>query len=253
MPGTSVWADPDRVCDTVLKATALPLHVQAEADDATWLATWRAADEHASAAIDKRLEGSALSEPATARALSAAHGPVVLASSMPIRDCESFWPVSEHPPRTYSNRGANGIDGTIATALGVAAGTGERPTLLIGDVALTHDLGGLAAGSRLGLPLTIVLIDNGGGGIFDFLPVGDAAPDGYEEHVATRPGLDFATLARGAGAGHAVATDLGHVSSLLSSCAEQDGVFVIEVRGDRAANVALHRRVADDVIAALGG
>ncbi len=96
---------------------------------------------------------------------------VVIAASMPIRDVETFWPVLDTPPRALANRGANGIDGTISTAYGVAAATGEPTYLLIGDVALAHDVGGLLAGRRLGVPLTIVVIDNAGGGIFDFLPV----------------------------------------------------------------------------------
>src|ERR1700735_1579294 len=90
---------------------------------------------------------------------------------MPVRDIESFWPVRADPPRVLCNRGANGIDGTVSSAFGVAA-AGQQPTvLLIGDVALAHDIGGLLAAPRLELRLTIVLLNNDGGGIFHFLPV----------------------------------------------------------------------------------
>ncbi|MEI2701892.1 MAG: 2-succinyl-5-enolpyruvyl-6-hydroxy-3-cyclohexene-1-carboxylic-acid synthase [Baekduia sp.] len=249
VPGTGVWADPDGACTEVLRAGALPLHAASDAADATWLAAWRSADEHAAAVITREL-GDVLSEPAAALAVAAARGPVVVASSMPIRDCESFWPVAEHPTHAIANRGANGIDGTIATALGVAAGSGERTTLLIGDVAFSHDLSGLAAGARLGLPLTIVLVDNGGGGIFDFLPVGDAAPDGYERHIGTPPGLDLGGIARACGAEHAAAETIEALTELIGT--DHDGVVVAEVQSDRAANVALHRRVAESVITALG-
>ena len=94
---------------------------------------------------------------------------------MPVRDIETFWPVRPDPPRVLCNRGANGIDGTVSCAFGAAAAGDGPVVLLIGDVALAHDIGGLLAARRLGLKLTIVLLDNGGGGIFDFLPVAEAA------------------------------------------------------------------------------
>ena len=126
---------------------------------------------------------------------------LVVASSMPVRDVETFFPARDAPPRVLSNRGANGIDGTVSTAFGVAA-AGTGPTvLLIGDVALAHDIGGLLAARRLGLPLVIVLLNNDGGGIFHFLPVEREGAD-FEEHVATPHGLDFAHAAALYGLGH---------------------------------------------------
>ena len=118
---------------------------------------------------------------------------------MPVRDVEEFWPARDDPPRVLSNRGANGIDGTVSSAFGAraaaAAGADGGPAvLLIGDVALAHDIGGLLAASRLGLALTIVLINNDGGGIFHFLAVAGET-DAFEEHVATPHGLDFARAA----------------------------------------------------------
>ncbi len=113
---------------------------------------------------------------------------------MPIRDVELYFPAGRDTPRVLSNRGANGIDGTVSTAFGAAA-AGEGPVvLLIGDVALAHDIGGLLAARRLGLAMTIVLLNNDGGGIFHFLPVAGER-DAFEEHVATPHGLDFACAA----------------------------------------------------------
>ena len=126
---------------------------------------------------------------------------LVVASSMPIRDVETFFPVRADPPRVLANRGANGIDGTVSTAFGVAAAASGPAVLLIGDVALAHDVGGLLAARRLDLPLVIVLLHNDGGGIFDFLPVAGEG-DAFERHVATPHGLDFAHAAALYGLAH---------------------------------------------------
>src|SRR5204862_4354626 len=122
-----------------------------------------------------------------------------------VRDVETFFPAREDPARVLANRGANGIDGTVSSAYGVAA-TGRPTVLLIGDVALVHDLGGLLAGPRLGLPLAIVLLNNDGGGIFHFLPIAGET-DVCEEHVATPHGLDFARAANLFAAEHQPGTD----------------------------------------------
>ena len=112
---------------------------------------------------------------------------------MPVRDVESFWPVRDAPPRVLAHRGANGIDGTLAAAFGAAA-AGARVVVHLGDVALAHDLGALLSATRLKLALTVVLVDNAGGGIFDFLPVASQT-DAFEEHVATPTGLDAERVA----------------------------------------------------------
>src|SRR6201999_675079 len=121
---------------------------------------------------------------------------LVVASSMPIRDVETFFPARPEPFRVLSNRGANGIDGTVSAAFGVALGSRGPTVLLIGDVALAHDVGGLLAASRVdGARLVVVLIDNDGGGVFNSLPVAWGAGAEFEPHVATPHGLDFAHAA----------------------------------------------------------
>ncbi len=145
--------------------------------DPDWLESWRSADERAAEAILGVLGAEGLSEPTAAAELGVLlpeQATLFVASSMPVRDIESFWPVRADPPRVLCNRGANGIDGTVSSAFGAAADGSGPVVLLIGDVALAHDIGGLIAARRLELDLTIVLIDNGGGGIFDFLPVAGA-------------------------------------------------------------------------------
>ncbi|HWW91455.1 MAG TPA: 2-succinyl-5-enolpyruvyl-6-hydroxy-3-cyclohexene-1-carboxylic-acid synthase [Solirubrobacteraceae bacterium] len=234
-----------------------------------WLATWRSADERAAEAILSELADHEISEPAAAAELGVLlpeHATLFVASSMPVRDIETFWPVRADPPRVLCNRGANGIDGTISAALGAAAAADGPVVLLIGDVAFAHDIGGLLAARRLGLKLTIVLLDNGGGGIFDFLAISrsriararaaavgtpgakdDAAADDediYTRHVATPTGLDFARAAALYGLSHERVEDVFAFRAALerSLDAAQES-SVIEVRGERNANVELHRRI----------
>jgi 2-succinyl-5-enolpyruvyl-6-hydroxy-3-cyclohexene-1-carboxylate synthase len=215
--------------------------------DPDWLESWRSADERAAEAILGVLGAEGLSEPAVAAELGVLlpeQATLFVASSMPVRDVESFWPVRPDPPRVLCNRGANGIDGTVSSAFGAAAEGRGSVVLLIGDVALAYDIGGLIAARRLELDLTIVLIDNGGGGIFDFLPVarapmaravrsagarqagasakehggsreaagaeagGGAQEDIYTRHIATPSGLDFALAAQLYGLEHESVTDV---------------------------------------------
>ena len=258
------WQDPDSLlCDSLDLDPEHVLHELPAAGDAAWLESWREADEEAEAALEEVLGGEELSEPRVAAELSCLkEGDDVLfvASSMPIRDVETVWPVLDAPARVLCNRGANGIDGTVSSAFGVAAalaqaGLDEQAVLLIGDVALAHDIGGLLAAGRLGLKLTIVLIDNEGGGIFDFLPVSQAplAREGglYTHHVATPTGLDFSRAAALYGLEHErVETGTGFREALERALARRES-GIIEVPSDRERNVAVHRRMWDAVAAAL--
>ncbi|MGH2714664.1 MAG: thiamine pyrophosphate-dependent enzyme, partial [Thermoleophilaceae bacterium] len=195
------------------------------------------------------LSPAGLSEPRVAAELGATlpqDATVVVASSMPVRDVETFFPARPRPPRVLANRGANGIDGTVSTAFGVAAASDGPVVLLIGDVALAHDVGGLLAASRTGAKLTIVLLHNDGGGIFDFLPVAREGAD-FEAHVATPHGLDFAHAAALYGCGYEAAGDVEGFRAALGRALVSDRTHVVAVHTDRAANVALHRAVWDEV------
>jgi 2-succinyl-5-enolpyruvyl-6-hydroxy-3-cyclohexene-1-carboxylate synthase len=257
LDGQSAWHDPAGVVSARVAANPratlaalAPEHTGA--GDAAWLERWRDADRAAAGAIAATL-GDELNEPRVARELVAAlpaEATLVVASSMPIRDVETFAAARDGAPRVLSNRGANGIDGTVAAALGVAA-AGDGPVVLhIGDVAFAYDLGALLSARRLGLDLTIVLVDNGGGGIFDFLPVAGET-DAFEEHIATPTGLDFARAAALYGARHVAIDDVDALRAELGRSLGEPGIAILEVRTERAANVALHRRVWDAVGAAL--
>ncbi len=252
------WHDPAGVVSrriaANLRATLAVLAPEhRDAGDPAWLARWRAADRAAAETIAATL-GDELSEPRVAAELVAAlpsEATLFTAASMPIRDLETFAAARTDPapPRILANRGANGIDGTVAAALGAAA-AGDGPVVLhIGDVALAYDLGALLSARRLDLPLTIVVVNNDGGGIFHFLPVAGEGAD-FEQHVATPHGLDFEQAAALYGARHAHVRDVATLRGELARSLETGGVTILEVRTERDANVALHRRVWDAVAAA---
>ena len=246
----AVWHDPDYVVGMRTGSVPLPSsHLRTPPD---WLPSWRSADRAVGEAIASAL-GTELSEPSVARELAAWLRPeatLFVASSMPIRDVEEFAPVRDDGPRVLSNRGANGIDGTVSSAFGAAAADAGPVVLLVGDVALAHDIGGLLASRRLGLVLTIVLLNNDGGGIFHFLPVAGET-DAFEQHVATPHGLDFSTAAALYGCGYERPEDVDQLRAAVETSLEAKTTTIIEVRTDREQNLALHRRVAEAVVAAL--
>ncbi len=245
----AAWQDPAAVVTEVDPGdpvTALHLLAGRPAADPGWQSVWTAADAAAADALATEL-GDELSEPLTARLLGESLSPdatLIVASSMPIRDVELYFPARRPLPRVLSNRGANGIDGTVSTAFGAAAASRGPVTLLVGDVALAHDIGGLIAARRLALDLRIVLLNNDGGGIFHFLPVSGEA-DAFEEHVATPHGLEFARAAALYGLDHTSVDTAGGLAEAL----RRPGI--IEVRTDRAQNLALHRRAADAALDAV--
>jgi 2-succinyl-5-enolpyruvyl-6-hydroxy-3-cyclohexene-1-carboxylate synthase len=166
---------------------------------------------------------------------------------MPIRDAEAFMRRTAGAVRAFANRGANGIDGLVSTACGLALGGGAPTWLVIGDLALAHDLGGLAAAALPEAPLRIVVIDNGGGGIFDFLPQAEQVEAKRFERLFTTPSaLDAERAAELFGLPFAEIEDLDGLAAL----AERDRVLA-RVRVDRAENVVLHRRLAGAVAAAI--
>jgi 2-succinyl-5-enolpyruvyl-6-hydroxy-3-cyclohexene-1-carboxylate synthase len=226
------WHEPTRRAELLLRAAAAPtldalaaaVEMRAPRRDADWLASWRAADAQVPPAL------AAAPDPFEPKVLAALEpelpdGAIVwVSSSMPIRDVEAYFPQSPKRLRFLSNRGANGIDGVVSSAAGAALATRAPAWLLTGELALLHDFGGLLAARRAGADLHVVCLNNGGGGIFDFLPVAahaDAAL--YEEHVATPAAVDLQALAP----------------------------EVTEVRTDRATNVELHREVVERVARSL--
>ena len=198
------------------------------------------------------IHSDSASEPGTARAVLAsmpAGGHVVVSSSMPVRDLEWF-AVARPDVAVHSNRGANGIDGVVSTALGVALGSGAPTTCLLGDVALLHDSSGLTGLTRRGVDLLLVVVDNDGGGIFSFLPQAQALADDFEWLWGTPHGLDLVDVARAHGV-HASRVAAAALAGAIDAALTSGCVQVLLVPSDRAANVACHRAVHAAVAAAL--
>ena len=229
-----------------------------------WAERWADADALAAAAIDAVLDAEPLLEAGVARqlgrSLPAGHA-LYVSNSMPVRDVDSYLRARAEPLAVHANRGASGIDGVISAAAGVAA-SGTPTTVLVGDLAFRHDLGGLvgafdsatetAAGAGTtpsGPDLTVVVVDNGGGTIFSFLPAyGVVEPGAFERLMTTPPSRSSAELASGlAGAlgfEHHRATSCGALDSLLSSHQPGHGLRVITIDIDADANRDQHRRLS---------
>jgi len=212
---------------------------------------WLAAEAAAQAALADALRPDGeVSEPALHRALGAAHRDgdlVYTASSMPIRDQETFLAPDDTDVLFLSNRGANGIDGLVSSGIGAARASGRPTTIVTGDLGLLHDIGGLAALREVETPVRIVVIDNGGGGIFHFLPQEAAMPsDEFEALLGTPRGVDTAKAA--------ALFDLPHlrIESLADlPAALEAGTGLVEVKTDRKTNVEVHRQLTQQVHRAI--
>jgi 2-succinyl-5-enolpyruvyl-6-hydroxy-3-cyclohexene-1-carboxylate synthase len=216
--------------------------------DGDWIEAWSSADRIAdSVIVDALSRFDELTEPGVARTLADTiddGADLVVASSMPVRDLEWF---GGSRARAYANRGANGIDGVLGTALGWAL-DGRTTFVLLGDLAFVHDSNALTALHARDADLRIVVVDNDGGGIFSFLPQATALPeDRFEQLFGTPLGVDVVALATSYGLD---ARTVQAVDELVEQLA-QPGPWVCCVPTDRHHNVEVHAALHDAVIAAL--
>lgn len=247
----AVWNEPTRTAETILAADPAPtcealaaaVEARGTGADGSWVGRWRAADEMAASAFAEAPEGFEAKAYAGIEGALPGDALVWVSSSMPIRYVESYFPSSPKPLRFLSNRGANGIDGVVASAAGAARASGRPTFVLIGEIALLHDVGGVLAARRAGIDLTIVCVNNGGGGIFDFLPVAEHSDAvAYERHIATPADVDLAALAALAGMTHQLATTPAELASAIAA-----GLRLIEVHADRAESVEWSRALTAKV------
>ena len=166
-----------------------------------------------------------------------------------MRDLEYFWPATDQHIRPMANRGANGIDGTLSTALGVAHAAETPTVLLTGDLALLHDTNGWLIAPKFRGSLTIVLINNAGGGIFEHLPVAQFNPP-FEEFFATPQKVDFAKLCAAYGIEHVAVGDWEQLGTHLEHL-PANGVQVLEVVTDRKIDAATRKQLFADLAAEL--
>jgi len=165
-----------------------------------------------------------------------------VANSTPIRDVEWFGlPASPRPLHTFVNRGANGIDGTLSTALGLVHGSDRPGVLLTGDLSLLHDTNGFLQRSSFRGSLTIVLINNQGGGIFELLPIADFEPP-FETFFATPQQIDFANLCQTYRISHTLIQTWDHLKTHLEHLPPQ-GIQVLEIRTDRRSDAAWRKQI----------
>ncbi|WP_053218806.1 2-succinyl-5-enolpyruvyl-6-hydroxy-3-cyclohexene-1-carboxylic-acid synthase [Virgibacillus senegalensis] len=237
-----VYADPIRLCQDLMD------HEEAPAYDQQWLETWKAMNKTAKAQLLEENPDSALTEGHTVKQLAEAmpeQSTIFVGNSMPIRDMDTFFMATPKSIRVLGNRGANGIDGTTSSALGAAA-HGEKVTLLSGDVTFFHDLTGLMSAKQYQLNLTVVLINNNGGGIFSFLP--QAGQTGHFETIFGTPlDMDFQYVSALYEGKYVKPETWDDLRQALAASYQHNGLSIIEVQTNRQENVEWHRKKWDDI------
>jgi len=235
---------PSQICMEVVRGTA-------NKTDQTWVGEWKRSETIARTTLDQELAtGVEITEPYVAsRVLSVLpmDSNLVLSSSMPIRDVEWFAAPREGV-KVFANRGVNGIDGVVSTAVGVALASRKPTALLIGDVAMMHDINGLINITDRDIDLRVVIIDNNGGGIFSFLPQASSLDkDRFEQLFGTPHNTDFVSLL----AGHRVECVVAETRTQFDTAIERSGLTAVLVRTQRDGNVVEHARLNAAVAKAL--
>ena len=244
-----VHANPTALCNDLLHA--IEQH-QTDEDrpsvvSRAWLNLWQETDKFTQQALLNTIfdfreifEGRVFSELAN---LLQDGTTLYVGNSMPVRDLDTFFWSSEQRISIIGNRGANGIDGIISSALGASAVAANEPTVLVlGDLSFFHDLNGLLAARLHELNLTIILINNDGGGIFSFLPQA-AHPEHFEQLFGTPTGLNFQPAVEMFGGRFQRVYNWESFRKVVIQGLHSSGLDVIEIPTERTGNVKMHRQL----------
>ncbi|WP_240375409.1 2-succinyl-5-enolpyruvyl-6-hydroxy-3-cyclohexene-1-carboxylic-acid synthase [Bacillus piscicola] len=241
LPAQMVYCDERRFCDAI--SQSLPDQAKNH-----WLSFWQNMNDKTKQAL-RDIREAELNE-GMVFSLLGDHLPdfatLFVGNSMPIRDLDTFFHANDKNIRIFANRGANGIDGVVSTAAGMSA-VSEHTVLVIGDLSFFHDMNGLLAARLEKVNMTILLINNDGGGIFSFLPQA-TEKEHFETLFGTPHGLDFSHTAGLYGAAYKKVKTWEEWESAFCPSFAQPGLKIIEVPTDRAANVQKHRKLWDEVI-----
>lgn len=246
-----VYSAEERFCRDI--ADRLP-----ENGDQDWLQRWIKVNEATKHALRSIVNEEELDEGKLfyqLNELMPEHSHLFVGNSMPIRDVDTFFFANNKDIEIYANRGANGIDGIVSTALGVST-VKEKTVLAIGDLSFFHDMNGLLAGKLQGQNLTILVINNDGGGIFSFLSQA-SEKEYFEVLFGTPHGLDFSHTARLYNATYRKIKDWNEFNEVFPASFSIPGLKIIEIPTNRETNVLNHRNlwsfVSREIAAALNG
>ncbi|HYC22473.1 MAG TPA: 2-succinyl-5-enolpyruvyl-6-hydroxy-3-cyclohexene-1-carboxylic-acid synthase [Candidatus Bathyarchaeia archaeon] len=245
------WPDPGSVATHLLRGAPAPIcraltaAIGEKGRNAQWCAAWTAANARARAALvesvgRERLPFEAHAVEALARAMPAG-ATLYVGNSLAVRALDFFWPAGAAAVRVLANRGANGIDGFVSSVLGAAASENEPVVGLCGDLSFYHDLNGLLAARRHGVKAVFVVLNNDGGGIFDFLPVARVGA-AFEEYFVTPHGLDFRPVVEMYGCGFVRVANGTELGVAIESALGESRTSVIELPIERGQSVAAHAR-----------
>ena len=254
--GQESWEDPTQLATTYIHTKPVDLcHTLLQKLSSTtkgykkdeWLTLWQQTDQRTRQILEGNIrdfqqpfEGRVFTE---LNSLLPDGATLYVGNSMPVRDLDTFFWESEQRIHMLGNRGANGIDGIVSSALGASAAQPDRPTILvIGDLSFYHDLNGLLAARLHALNLTIVLINNDGGGIFSFLPQADY-PAHFEQAFGTPTGLDFSLAVHMYGGSFQRTTTWEQFRKAVHQSMNEGGLHVVEVVTERVSNVSMHRQL----------
>ena len=250
------------VSSTIRGQTSVASNTAIKATDvikSNYADAWKSADKTVACVLESRLDdlNEVLDEPSTARIISAgcpSGTTLFVGNSMPIRDADMHAAWVDSSPTIAVNRGASGIDGLIATAVGHARVTGKPTVAFVGDISLLHDLGSLALVSASSVPVIIVVVNNDGGGIFHFLPLVDH-PNMLEPWTTAPHGLNFSAAAKMFGLHYnspMIRGDLvNDLAEAFMRAEKSNRSTLIEVQTNRIENVQFHRVLQGEIVAAL--